>query len=667
MTASSCQDWLTVYPQTQVVEENFWEDKNDLEGVRYAAYKQMCSTVDKMANWGELRSDNFQNWPRTQMSGGFRSTAESYSQMRSGQLEKDSANTYFSWSGFYTTINYCNKVLQHGDEVQSKDPQFTQREWQQMKAEMVGLRSLNYFYLLRAFKDIPYTTRVINNDSEVQYYSTTNQLVVLDSLIADLEPEAGKARNRFTNLMDTKGLITNAAIYALLSDMYLWRASLHEGRDIMRDQVVIHQQGGRTVSHTVKGDYQLAADYAKLSMEKLADQVRMSNNISASYDLISFGLPAVNLIKNDFMNFSDSEEPRVYAQEEIFYRGNSDESIFELQFNKDDNLSNGIVVSLYGTENTQNNDRYFAASKDALTAAYGSAGETYFSRDARMWFYAQTKIVGRNTVLDRPCIFKWQAMEPKFSGASRYPKGSDVYVQHNEPTGTGKDQSHRNWIVYRLSDVMLQRAEALVCLHRLNAGETSEDDANTGNDNLLTEAMQLVHALHRRWYCNDNNESAYNIQPVYENMTKVGADSWGTVDNNTANANFGNLPRPQGVLSGVDIYEVAVMNERQLEFIGEGKRWFDLVRFAERHAGGQDGTKDPREYTDERPIGNGRAGVDLMLDQFMKNQFRNEVDIMKTRFANRYGLYNLIYYKEIQAGYGALQQNPVWNKSIYDL
>ena len=179
--------------------------------------------------------------------------------------------------------------------------------------------------------------------------------------------------------------------------------------------------------------------------------------------------------------------------------------------------------------------------------------------------------------------------------------------------------------------------------------------------------MQLVHALHRRWYCNDNNESAYNIQPVYENMTKVGADSWGTVDNNTANANFGNLPRPQGVLSGVDIYEVAVMNERQLEFIGEGKRWFDLVRFAERHAGGQDGTKDPREYTDERPIGNGRAGVDLMLDQFMKNQFRNEVDIMKTRFANRYGLYNLIYYKEIQAGYGALQQNPVWNKSIYDL
>ena len=56
-TMTSCDEWLTVYPQTQIVEENFWEDKNDLEGVRYAAYKNMASQVDKMIIWGDLRSD----------------------------------------------------------------------------------------------------------------------------------------------------------------------------------------------------------------------------------------------------------------------------------------------------------------------------------------------------------------------------------------------------------------------------------------------------------------------------------------------------------------------------------------------------------------------------------------------------------------------------------
>ena len=50
----SCVDLvdLTIYPTNRVVEENFWEDMNDLNGVRYGAYKQMASTVDKMFLWG---------------------------------------------------------------------------------------------------------------------------------------------------------------------------------------------------------------------------------------------------------------------------------------------------------------------------------------------------------------------------------------------------------------------------------------------------------------------------------------------------------------------------------------------------------------------------------------------------------------------------------------
>ena len=45
---ASCEDYLTIYPTDRVVEENFWEDANDLRGVQYGAYKQMASTVNKM-------------------------------------------------------------------------------------------------------------------------------------------------------------------------------------------------------------------------------------------------------------------------------------------------------------------------------------------------------------------------------------------------------------------------------------------------------------------------------------------------------------------------------------------------------------------------------------------------------------------------------------------
>lgn len=654
MTASSCQDWLTVYPQTQVVEENFWEDKNDLEGVRYGAYKQMCNTVDKLAYWGELRSDNFQLWPTNLMTKqDAKNTALSYNEIRMGQLEKDSANTYFDWEAIYTTINYCNKVLQHGEEVLNKDAQFTSAEWRQMKAEMIGLRALNYFYLIRAFKDVPYSTRVINNDSEAKSYKASNQLVVLDSLIADVENVKGQARNRFTSNADTKGQITNAAIYALLSDMYLWRASLHEGRGIKSDVVKILQQGGKEVTHTLVGDYQLAADYADLAMQKLNDQIQEKNHGGFSGDMLSYGLANVNLIKNDFTNFSNGIVYSSNAHNAIFYEGNSDESIFELQFNRTDNRGNGVVSSLFGSAA----NHYLSASEDALKAAFGGASNCY-DRDARIWYSAQDMITSEQYALNLPCIFKWEGMVPTFAEMKQNPKGGEVILAKTDDS----DNGYRNWIVYRLSDVMLQKAEALVCINRLQPDDTK-----------LDEAMKLVHALHRRWYCNDDNVNARDMQPS-ESVSDVNRNSWGfTSDNARPNlTTFGNLPKPKDPVSNsnIDIYELAVMNERQLEFIGEGKRWFDLVRFAERHAGcenGHDGTKDPREYTEESPIGNGRKGVDLMIDQFLKNEYQKEADILKTRFANRYGLYNLIYYMEIKASDGMVEQNPVWNKSTYDL
>ncbi|MCD8301451.1 MAG: RagB/SusD family nutrient uptake outer membrane protein, partial [Prevotellaceae bacterium] len=138
-----------------------------------------------------------------------------------------------------------------------------------------------------------------------------------------------------------------------------------------------------------------------------------------------------------------------------------------------------------------------------------------------------------------------------------------------------------------------------------------------------------------------------------------------TLFSGTTSATLGNIPEPS-VITSSEKYEIAVLNERQVEFLAEGKRWFDLVRYAERHAGGQDGTQDPREWTEELPIGNGTAGVEAMVEQFLKNEFSSNYTSLKNRFKNRYGLYNIIYYKEISASEGMLEQNPVWNKSTYE-
>lgn len=653
-TMSACQDWLSIYPTDRIVEENFWEDKNDLEGVRYAVYSQMRSNLNKMAMWGDIRSDSYE-LNTSDQSGA--SDKKFITRCFEGQLERDTTESFYDWSGFYRAINYCNKVLQHGPEVLANDKQFTSAEWSYIRAEITGLRALNYFYLIRAFKDVPYSTSVVNNDTEVMYLRPTNQLVILDSLILDVEQVEGQARNRFGSNEDTKGLMTNPAIYALLSDMYLWRASLHQGRGYLNDDVVVNNipsKLGTIVSHTVAGDYQKCIDYADKAIDALNTQ-NENNPTKVTYgmskplenqleDVPGKGYPKCKLYKNDWNNFYNGGIPMLWAKVMLFEEGNSDESIFELQFNAADNVKNDMVTSQWG----RNTYTHLAACDAAIDKIYSNNGADR-QRDSRMWFSAWNRIGSENQGSIYFCL-KWVELE------YLHDVGENATCQASKVRtfmSPSSDNDYRNWIIYRLSDVMLQRAEAMAML---GDGE---------------EALRFVNTIHRRWYCDDQKQG--------EPLESVKGDDGKIFRDPTKQATRGNVPVPS-VGTPAEQYEIAVLNERQLEFLGEGKRWFDLVRYAERHndggtvgrdaEGNIDSNADIREWTDETPINNGKRGVEIMVDNFIKNKYSSIYTTIKNRLKNRYGLYNPIYYKEISAntkdGVMYVEQNPVWNTAKYE-
>lgn len=609
-TATSCEDWLTVYPQNKVVEEEFWEDKNDLEGVRYGAYHQMAGTVKKLAVWGDLRSDSY-NLNRTKTNK--MDDYDTYNEIMKGM--PDSSMTVFDWENVYKTINLCNKVLSHGDEILAKDAQFTTTEWYQMRAEMKALRALNYFYLIRAFKDVPYTTRVINNDREVTTFGQTNQLEVLDSIIVDCESVKGQARNRFTSTSDSKGLITNCAIYAMLADMYLWRASLHQGRGIMQDTVKVDTG---YVAHSVNGDYQIAADYADRSLASLAKQNEDRYSSSFNPNIVeteNYGLTNCDMIENDFIGAYQSTDPTLSAQNEIFKNGNSVESIFELQFTTNQQ-KNDAANWLYGYTNTS----HLEVSTDAIGQCYGGWGNAKY--DSRIWVGVQNLISvdddnsGSASTLSAYYCTKWQQPRLSWTGQQNNREIKKVTI---------KSDSWNNWIVYRMTDVMLIKAEALACI---------------GGASNNTIAKNIVNAIHRRSFCNYNES-----KPVDTNLSS-----------NITNGN---------AATNSDVVRM-VMNERQIELIGEGKRWFDLVRYAERNSNSDAEADDERESTEEHHVGNGQKGMIKMVDTFMRNAYSNYYTTLKNRFKNRYGLYCPIYYMDVKASKGKLLQNPVWNKSKYD-
>ena len=626
---ASCEDYLTIYPTDRVVEENFWEDMNDLNGVRYGAYKQMASTVGNIFIWGDLRSDSYKLNTETH------SEQDSHDQLSNVLIGMpDSSMSIYDWGGVYKTINLCNKVLKYGPEVLEKDKQFTTTEWIYMRAEMKALRALNYFYLIRAFKDVPYTTKLINSDSEIETFPLTNQLVVLDSIILDCESVAGQARNRFANNTDTKGMITNAAIYSMLADMYLWRASLHEGRGIKNDTVrVVKPDGVDSIAHSIIGDYDLAVKWADKALEAHHNQVQdyfssMTFGSTSYIETVSYGLNNVDLIKNDFTGAHQNTSPIITSQREIFYKGNSIESILELQYRSSDGLENNVVNNLYGYSTRAN----LMVAEDAMKEAC-EKDEKLQKFDTRMWVGCQIYINDTQAKSGYYCL-KYQ--DPLFilegQGANRKIMFADIV--------SSSLTSYNNWIIYRTTDVMLIKAEALACAKKETATVKS-----------------ILNAINRRSYC-DIEEGK---QPSEDGSGTVGdvkiAQDW--------TGKKASTPKIPGLVK-------TVMNQRQIELIGEGKRWFDLVRCAERYCKNDADSPDERENPEGvqkgEPgyVGNGMSGMSAMVECFMQNSVSNSYSTLINRFKNRWGLYCPIYEQEVKASRGVILQNPVWNKSRYE-
>lgn len=594
LSMTSCNDFLTLYPLDKVVEENFWEDKNDLEGVRYGAYMQMAGTLEKLIAWGDARSDAYQ----------YNTDNPDVSIYREIMLANpDSTMGIYDWGAVYTTINYCNKVLSHGDEILENDPQFTPTEWQQMKAELTALRALNYFYLIRAFKDIPFTFDVINSDEDVRTFKNTLQMDVLNALIDDVESVAGKGKSRFPNDADTKGLMTNTAIYALLAEMYLWRSALREGRLAVVSGEPVYTQ------EDVFADARKVIEYGQKSLDALSLQNQQITNSSYDRatnkkDTYGSGLKNADLIKNEDMYGDYQQNSRsieVSSFEAIFERGNSEESMFEIQFSSSDRRNSGFLRSLWGYKT--DNRFLFTVSNEAIKNALNNIEMT---NDCRTWYccangrYLYTDATKENdTNAKNYYCLKW--LRCIFDKAtSNGTLNVDIY---NDISTT----SYSNWIIYRMTDVMLMMAEAHAVL---------------GN---YPQCRNIVDAIQKR--------------SMLDQTTKLS----------------------KGTENSKDACIKLVMNERLVELLGEGKRWFDLVRYAERIGGGTN--PDPREPQ----FFNGADGVSQMVENYLaKGAYSKLKSNMKSRMQNRYGLYSPIYYRERSANYYEIPQNPVWNREKGD-
>ena len=480
---AGCGDFLDIEPMNSTVLENYWKEKADVTGTVNGCYEALASedVIRRFAIWGELRSENM-------MAGN--NVPNYLNEMLKENLLQ--TNEICNWSTIYNVINRCNIVCHYAPEVERLDPNYTSSELKATIAEMKTIRALCYFYLLRAFRDVPFVTEPSIDDNQNFVVPASKFDVVLDSLINDLEAVKLDAQRRYSlekvNAnriyvpVENNSRITRWAIYALLADMYLWKGDW--------DNVIKYCD--------------LVIDYKRQQYDELIQMDQITD--VELFDGIPMILEAVKGQKNVGNAYTT-----------IFGQGNSFESIFELYYNGNTGQENKWVNGFYG--NSNNTIGTLKASDCLMEGFTTDQNQIWVSRnDCRAYESLQSEGTSY-------AITKYTRQSASFNLPP-----SIVTV-----AGARRSTSNSNWIFYRLSDVMLMKAEALI--------ERGEAD--------WPEAFKLINNVYKR---------ANNIMPESSTNALVYED----------------------YSTSKEKMEELLFAERHREFLFEGKRWFDLVRLARR-------------------------------------------------------------------------------------
>ncbi|MBB4044278.1 hypothetical protein GGR06_002069 [Bacteroides reticulotermitis] len=360
-----------------------------------------------------------------------------------------SSSNLCKWETFYKIINMANSVITYAPDVEEKDETYSNAAMLSHQTEAYFMRALTYFYLVRNFKEVPLVLQPYVDDSAPYSIAKASEETLIAQIKADINMalESGAAKEFYDDdkwAGASKGRATKWALYALMADVCLWSE-----------------------------DYEGCVKYADYLINATAAR-----------------RPAFMSVPEQWFS--------------IFNPGNSNESIFELNWDKtlgqtSKSPSNYFKVSVVAdyqfsptmlTRLIEEKNEVEMQIKNPIRSAYGAYAlyglESSEGRQGVIWKYNGTEVADITAV---------------------------------------RTTSDANLIIYRMTDVLLMKAEALIW-------------QGSGH---WADALAIINKVRVR----------ANLKELDVNLSET---------------------------DELEMLEL-LLNERDIEFAAELKRWYDLVRF----------------------------------------------------------------------------------------
>ena len=540
-----CNDYLDIEPQSEISPEKYLYTADQLQAYvnkYYADYKE---------NWENNSVDKGGMIPSFWGGGGIASSTYSFDDATDNQQGTNERYLKDTWTveqsggkwNFYN-INALNYYLQTVvPRLENKELIGAEADLKQYVGEGYFLRALEYFYRLRRLGDFPIIKTTLTDNQAVLTEASKRQPrnEVARFILSDLD-EAILLMNN--NVAKTR--ISKNAALLLKSRVALFEATwekYHAGTAL-----VPNGQGWPGKQKDYNASYQFPSGSAEAEIDfflteamdaaaQVADAITLTENNQVIRDEISDPI-------NPYYDMFASHNPTNYS-EVIMCR------LYDLNLDNAHHF-NHYLYSGGNTGYTHQFEQVFLMQNGLPIYASGSdyagddfIGNTKIRRDFRWQLFmkapGETKAFENTNVVEYfPLAPQVYASEAKKATSTGYIQGKGYSLDYNDQL-LGKDQTA--FVVYRAGEAYLNYIEA----------------SYLKNGNIDSKASKYWQQLRERAGVNTN----FNATIAATDMNKEAMNDWAAYS--------------KGQLIDATLYNIR--RERRCEFIGEGFRYDDLIRW----------------------------------------------------------------------------------------
>ena len=276
-TLSSCKKVLEQQPKNSTYLQAYWKSAADANSALSGDYSLLRAALTFKENSYYMYSDaEAQNYFTIQYNG------DGIEPIQVGNfIGAYNVNSLGNWTRFYKVISMSNLIIKQLPTMSDNQLSSGQTDPQTLRNSIIGqalfIRAYAYFMLTRVWGDVPLEVTSYDNPVDAPQLGRSPKADIFKQIEADCHQAAGLLSWGYLSAQDVAVTANKGSVYALLTHLYLWRATMSDVNSATPNAADINSADTTVRALIQNGNYTLtdtsAAAYKKMFIGRSSESI----------------------------------------------------------------------------------------------------------------------------------------------------------------------------------------------------------------------------------------------------------------------------------------------------------------------------------------------------------------------------------------------------------